>query len=236
MKKSLLIVLTIAFLNSCAFHSGYVSSSLAPENVIFEDLAYGFSETSHFLSFGGLKKNTLVLDAKKDLYRNHPLKKGERFINFTVDFKTTTILLFTNKRCTVSADVVTVGTEVESAEELYSSAYKNEIARASDVSQLFSIGDTVVDYVLEPQIVKGFSSNGKIVLQRISEKGNTQNHKAKAIRFYITKGSYKGYSIGEVVRIKSRKYEIVALGLNRILYKENYFVLSENYNNLNKVN
>ena len=101
------IVLIIG-LNSCAFHSGLMTGNASLNNADFNivDFAIGSSETIKVLGFGGLKSEALVLEAKRNLYENYPLKKGQALANVTVDFKNEFYLLWSKLKVVVSAEVV----------------------------------------------------------------------------------------------------------------------------------
>ncbi len=115
-----LFLITLVFcLTSCsAFHSGVFQSSTALNNGNFtiEKMVTGHSHTFHFLVFGGLNKQALVLEAKKDLYAQHLLKKGEAFANVTVDFKRTFYLVCMRTDVTISADLVQFDTPLPDGE------------------------------------------------------------------------------------------------------------------------
>ena len=55
---------------------------------------------------GGLEKNTLVADAKKDLLENYPLKENQALANITVDFKNSIVFFVIKTKVTITADVI----------------------------------------------------------------------------------------------------------------------------------
>lgn len=107
--QPLLIVILILFLcNSCAFHKGVMTGNASLQGTNFEliDMATGKASTVKVLGIGGLNKNALVLEAKRDLYSNYPLSIGQAFANVTVDFKNSYILVVSITDVTISADIV----------------------------------------------------------------------------------------------------------------------------------
>ena len=69
-------------------------------------MASGTASTTKIFGLGGLAKNALVLDAKKDLLQNSPLKEGQALANVTVDFKNSIIFFVITEKVTVTADIV----------------------------------------------------------------------------------------------------------------------------------
>ena len=89
--SKLSVIFFITFLlSSCAIHSGIMSdsASLSSNNFKMVRYAEGKSVTTKIFGFGGLAKNALVAEAKKDLIQNNPLREGQALANVTVDFKT----------------------------------------------------------------------------------------------------------------------------------------------------
>jgi hypothetical protein len=95
-------------LTSCAFHYGNTSSNAALTDGDFRimGIAAGQAATKQVLGIGGLSKDALVLEAKRNMYRNHPLDDGQIYANMAVDYKRTFYLIVVETKVTVSADVV----------------------------------------------------------------------------------------------------------------------------------
>jgi hypothetical protein len=112
MKKNLLIIsiafVTILSFSGCAIHSGFMSdsASLSANNFKMIRYAEGTASTTKFFGLGGLAKNALVAEAKKDLIQNNPLKDGQALANVTVDFKNSYIFFVVTTKVTVTADIV----------------------------------------------------------------------------------------------------------------------------------
>ena len=97
-------------LSSCAFHAGMIQGSaiLQSNNLVYvkRDVS-GTAAASYFLGLGGLGKDELVSEAKKDLIVKNKIKDNQTLVNITVGVKRTIVfpLVFTN-RYTITADVV----------------------------------------------------------------------------------------------------------------------------------
>ena len=67
----------------------------------------GSESVTYVLGIGGMTKETLVDNAKKDMLQRNPLKANQALCNLTVNMKTSYQLgLFITVTCTVTADVV----------------------------------------------------------------------------------------------------------------------------------
>ncbi|TRX72671.1 DUF6567 family protein [Carboxylicivirga sp. M1479] len=106
--KHLLFLLPIAIiLSSCATHTGVMTgnATISDANFNVVGLAVGSSKTKHVFGMGGLGKDALVFEAKRNLYSNYPLKKGQALANVTVDFKRSYYPFVNNTMAVISADI-----------------------------------------------------------------------------------------------------------------------------------
>lgn len=102
-------IVIIAFAtSSCATHWGTMngSASLSSNNFKIAKMASGTASTTKIFGFGGLAKDALVLEAKKDMMQNYPLREGQALANVTVDFKNSFMFFVNTNKVTVTADVV----------------------------------------------------------------------------------------------------------------------------------
>jgi hypothetical protein len=85
--KYLYVSITFFLSVSCAIHTGNTTGNAELQGSDFEiiDIGYGEAHTFKIFGIGGLSTNTLVYDAKKDLYRRYPLKKGQAYANVSID-------------------------------------------------------------------------------------------------------------------------------------------------------
>lgn len=107
-KKILVILIAIAFSSCSTFYIGTTTgdASLSSNNFKMMRLATGTASIHTFMGIGGMKKEALVHEAKKDMLLNSPLKERQALANVTVDFKTSFFLVFRTQKVTVSADIV----------------------------------------------------------------------------------------------------------------------------------
>lgn len=106
--KSIIIASLFLMLTSCAFHGGMMTgnASLSGNNFKTIKLVKGTAKTTKIFGIGGLGKNALVFEAKKDMLMNNPLKDGQALANVTVDFKISYIFIVNTEKVTVTADIV----------------------------------------------------------------------------------------------------------------------------------
>jgi|GEM_PF-1607789 len=107
MKQIAAYLFGLLFFSSCVFHSGMMTANL-PADFEREIIAQaeGQATTVYVLGIGGLDHKHLVTDAKKMLYSNYPLKKGEAYANVVVDQRLFPFLLVNVNQIFVTADIV----------------------------------------------------------------------------------------------------------------------------------
>jgi hypothetical protein len=110
MFKSTVFIATFFLFSSCAIHGGYVTNSAALGTYNFayvKKSVQGISYATYVFGIGGLKKEALAEEARKDLLENYQLQDNQALINITVSYKRTLVLpFFWRNKCTVSASVV----------------------------------------------------------------------------------------------------------------------------------
>lgn len=138
---SLLILLV--FLSSCAFHSGLMTgnASLSDPEFSIVDFAIGSSETVKVFGIGGLNADAVVLEAKRNLYENYPLEKGQALANVTVDFKREYYLIVSKLKVIISAEIVDFN--APQGEEIKAFSSLHEIENSSN-HDFFKIGDEIL--------------------------------------------------------------------------------------------
>jgi len=114
LKFSFVISIAIFFTSCIATHVGNMSgsASLNSPNFVYKSQNVGGSATaSYFIGIGGMARQSLVAEAKKDMLRKNPLLNNQALANVTVSYKTTGFLWFivTVVECNVSADIVEFG-------------------------------------------------------------------------------------------------------------------------------
>lgn len=106
--KLLLGLITSFLFTSCAFHHGTFQGSACVTNNQYRiaGTAKGSAEIVQLLGIGGLGKDALVNEAKKDLYAKYPIPKGMMLGNVTVNFKTTYALIVRKTKVFIVADII----------------------------------------------------------------------------------------------------------------------------------
>lgn len=107
--KVALLTLFIASLTGCAMHTGYMNNSAALSTANFtyaKQSLQGYSEAWYVLSIGGLEKEALVEEAKRDMLKEYELKPNQALANVTVNFKNSFYIVVSSTKCTVTADIV----------------------------------------------------------------------------------------------------------------------------------
>jgi len=125
--KAILFYSISVLLISCASHYGFLSTNavLMDKNFRIVGLGVGESQTMKILGFGGLKKEALVFDAKKDLYRNVELKTGQALTNITVDFKHEYYFVYSKLKVTVTGEIVDFNSITENTKNYYGLQERN---------------------------------------------------------------------------------------------------------------
>ena len=111
--KSIFAIFIAIFLTSCAAaHKGYManSASLSSNNFSYvKKDVQGTSTAKYILGIGGMARETLVNDAKKQLLESNSLESNQTLANLTVNYKIARYLggaIYTKVTCTVTADIV----------------------------------------------------------------------------------------------------------------------------------
>ncbi len=106
--KFLAFTVLILSFTSCAIHSGMMTGNAAISDGNFKvvKVATGTAKATKVFGLGGLGKDALVFEAKKNLLTNYPLKEGQALANVTVDFKNSFIIIINVEKVTVTADIV----------------------------------------------------------------------------------------------------------------------------------
>lgn len=102
---------SLLFLQSClATHTGIVNNSaaLSQANFAYKSQNLSGSSTAHYvLGIGGMAKESLISEAKRDLMQKASLKENQTLANVTVSFKNSNYLgVYIVVNCLVTADVV----------------------------------------------------------------------------------------------------------------------------------
>jgi hypothetical protein len=224
MKKIIYSLLIVVFTSSCAFHQGMMtgSASISNSNFSIVDFVTGTATTSQIFGIGGLNSDALVLEAKRNLYINHPLKRGQALANLTVDFKREFYFIIFKTRATITAEVVdfNIAPTDQTFEQI------NKKIRKSTPTNLenFNIGETILitlnDNRKDASII-GFK-NETVTVQYNSNNNLLKSKKLNLNKIFKTKASPKnielyGYQINQIVQFETDNFiktEGKIIGLN----------------------
>jgi hypothetical protein len=113
MKSNFIIALVSLFLfTGCAAHFGTLKSDVSLNQANFKVVttASGTSQTKLVMGFGGLKKEALIAEARKDLVTKANLTPSQVLANISLDVKTSIFPGFLPfvviQKVTVTADVI----------------------------------------------------------------------------------------------------------------------------------
>ena len=108
-KLNLMTFLTLLIFSSCSYHIGTIgggTGTVTNSEFTSIDYAYGTAKTTNFLGIGGNQKNALVLEAKRNLYRNYQLSPTQVIGQTSVDFQRTFFFPFLTSRVTISSEII----------------------------------------------------------------------------------------------------------------------------------
>jgi hypothetical protein len=228
--KQVVIFFSVALLlSSCvATHLGTISSTTVDKPVSYVDVAYGVAQTNKYFALGGLSQDALVLEAKRELYRNRPLKPNEAYINFTVDFKNTWVFfpVYTQTKVTLSADIINFNPD--NPTQVFTDAYSKKISNPWPANPLFSVGDSVLIPRRKEGVVLAFTDATKVRVLYLTKNDKLRTLTMSVNKLFTRSKSYKGFTVGDSYFF-SKKYKgteeaanarIIGIGLNHLLVKE----------------
>ena len=208
----------LAVLMSCASHQGSISSNSYDSNLTYKDISYGVSDAFQVFTFGGLSQDALVLEAKKNMILNRPLNQNEAYANITVDIKRTRIIVYTQTKVTVSADIVVLHND--STRAVYSEEYLQKLNDKATGQSLFHIGDSVINKKLKSFEIIGFEEAGKVRLKYYSKKNKLKTKKVSVNKIYTDDSGYNGKTIGDHLDNSQFEGDVRYVGLKSFLYED----------------
>lgn len=110
--KFSLIFLIFSILTGCiASHVGIMSGSAsldAPNFTYKKQNVFGEAQATYVLGIGGVARQSLIIEAKKNMLKANPLLSNQALANVSVSYKSTGFLGFIVRtvKCDVSADIV----------------------------------------------------------------------------------------------------------------------------------
>jgi hypothetical protein len=179
-------------------------------------MAIGKSYASKVLGIGGLNKESMVLEAKQNMYANHPLRRGEAFANVSVDFREAFYVLFSRTTVTISADIVRFGGgEQGSVQPLFNTPQDNKPVYSAHG---ISVGDTVKLFTARFQ--KNAALPVAFVVKEVLPKnnfriadldGNSEERTADVSDLFLTKKNDSFYEVGRLVKIKNTRGQYISV-------------------------
>ncbi len=224
--KTTTISLFILFLvlSSCvSYQSGGLSANETGANFIYQDVAIGEARSNRFLLFGGMRKDALLLEAKRDLITGRPLGIDEAYTNYTFDFKNSFILGFTRTKVTVSADVIQYTTEPPV--DRYSSTFKDKMFKTNLVDSLFNIGDSTYTKDGHGGIVQSNLSKYRVRVLLTNSKDELKSVRISKWKLFHAKGSWRGFVVGDEIKYYDQLMprtvvgHIIAFGKSSVLIR-----------------
>lgn len=223
MKKLLFFFSASLLITSCAVHQGAITSTDVRPGVRYEDIAIGVTHSKKIFGFGGLKQDALVLDAKRELQKNRPLKPNETYANFTVDFKESYWPFVEQTKVTMCADVIVFTNDT--LNDPFSENYKQKVFSTSIQNELFGIGDSVVYDKTKNGVILSFVDGNKARVRIDSQKGGFRTKTLSVYKLFTKRKVYKGYRVGDVYtativnndKVNYKSGRIYAIGLKGLL-------------------
>ena len=225
--KNLTILSTIFLISSCAFHSGTLTSNVTDKPVVHTDIATGVASTNIVLNIGGLSKDALISEARKNMIRARPLEGAEQYNNIEVNIKNTYYIFGRKTKVTINADVIEPKDSLD--QPTYSDNYLKKIKNPEPNGGLFSIGDSVLIYNYNYQsgeIVRFLGESfDRIEISYTDSNNATRTKKVSAKRVYRTIKEHRGMTL----RKRTEYGVIVGFGINRVLVKMSDGYSTEKY-------
>lgn len=216
MKQTILILTLVLLLTSCATHSGIMSgnASISDANFNISGFAVGTSKTSHVFGIGGLAKDALILEAKRNLYTNYPLKKGQALANVTVDIKRSFFPFVATTKATITADVIDFNTSpVDSSFASFNKHFNKTFLSPYSPNQ--KVGINKDNHIVVAQVIEAKEKKSTILTR--NKQGNYRLKKINNKKLFEYKESSSSkYKIGETVKFEynDKIYAGVIQGIN----------------------
>jgi hypothetical protein len=226
MKSAFYFFFASIILTSCVVHhSGTISSSSVGKPFSYSDVAIGVAQTVQPFNLGGNSQDGLLLEAKRELMKNYPLKKNEEYLNFTVDYKRTYYPILTKVKVTVTADIVAIHSDT--VFEKYSEQYKKRLQTGFQ-NDLFAIGDTITLGKNNMGVLVSINQRNRARVQYHTKKNHTKTKSLNIVDVYSKKETYRGlkknewfiYSINVNGEEKQTSGRIIAFGLKDFMIRE----------------
>ncbi|MFK8038724.1 MAG: DUF6567 family protein [Crocinitomicaceae bacterium] len=208
-----LTVPTIALmflLHSCAYYNGSMTgnAAISDANFTVAGFATGTSQSIYVFGIGGLNKDGMVIEAKRNMYTTYPLEPGQAFANVTVDFKRGFYLLFNRTICTITADIIDFNGQANSEDfiNINSEITKNVTYHLNN----FKVGEKI--FFCENNTFKPIEAtitafrNGKAEIRFAKTKGNLTHNNVSLSSLYKISNDSALLKIDPIYRIGDTVY------------------------------
>lgn len=176
---------SLIILGSCSTYKGVMLEPKCMGDCSFQSFATGSAHVSYFLGMGGNSSESLLFEAKRNMYQTFPLKKGEFYDNIIIDYKNSYYLVFSKLKITITADIVNRGTYADS--EVYTENYKHFLASGKTVTvDHLALSDSVI-YLSGTGVKKGillgfFDGDAKVLV--LNSRENMQEEMVPVKRLF----------------------------------------------------
>lgn len=101
-------LLFIVFTTSCitSHHGSYQANALSDSDCYLVHRGIGTAKVEYFFGIGGNNQRRLIEEAKKDLEKHYPLRKGQTYANVSLEWKRGLFGFYDYKRLYMNADIV----------------------------------------------------------------------------------------------------------------------------------
>ncbi len=224
MKKSIYLILLLScfFISSCTRHfsGGALQSSaaLSQNNYSYIGNISGTAKVKYFLGIGGNKHLAIINEAKQDLYKKHPLKAGQAYVNFSTDVCNKYWIFGNTAIVTINADVVQfLENTYHSPDTMLNNqiqSNKNLILNTKSISLGLKAGDLVRFLNQDSEIIEG-----EITLISYSDSSAWIQSKGKK-DFELIKTQVK---LKDLAKVPPNKYGLSVNDKAKILISEKYY-------------
>lgn len=212
-------------LSSCvAYQMGTTTPSTAGEKVIYTDFAVGTAQSNRIFGLGGMRKDALILEARRQMVTARPLLDDEEYEHITTDIKHSFILMVYRTKVTMSADVVKHVPDTKGIR--YTERYKEKVFQNSAKDSTFHVGQSIVTSLgVQGVILKNLNSTQSLI-QTKNAYGEIITRIISHKKLFSIEGEWKGYSLGESIVIKPEidlepiHGTIIGIGKERLLVKD----------------
>jgi hypothetical protein len=223
MKKFLLYSASLLLFGSCAVHQGTITSTDVKPGARYVDVAIGITHSKKIFGFGGLKQDALVLDAKREMQKNRPLKLNEVYANYTIDFKESYWPFVEQTKVTVCADVLVFTNDTLC--DPYSENYKQKIFSKNLQVELFNVGDSIIYDKSKNGVIISFMKGDKARVRVETKTGSFSTKTLSVYKLFTKHKVHKGYRMGDVYtttivnndKVSYKTGRVSAVGLNGLL-------------------